>query len=134
VDSNEFVNSVAKRSGTSPEQAEVLTRATLRTLAERIDGGEARDLAAQLPEQLRAYVFAPSETGDAFGLDLFVQRVRTRAEVDEPVAMAGVRAVFDTVREAVPPDEYDDVISQLPAEFWEVTGSAARFDGPGGRG
>jgi uncharacterized protein (DUF2267 family) len=134
VDNDEFIDSVAKRSGTSPRQAEVLTRATLRTLAERIDGGEARDLAAQLPEQLRAHVFAPSETGERFGLDIFVQRVSGRADVDESLARAGMRAVFDTVRDGVTPDEYDDVIGQLPADLWEVTGSAARFDGQrGGR-
>lgn len=129
MDNNEFVDSVAKRSGTPPERAEALTRATLRTLAERIDGGEARDLAAQLPEQLRAYVFAPSETGHRFGLDIFVQRISARAGVDEALARAGMRAVFDTLRESVTPGEYDDVISQLPADFWEVTGSAASFDG-----
>jgi uncharacterized protein (DUF2267 family) len=128
VDNNEFVDSVAKRSGTSPQQAEALTQATLRTLAERIDAGEARDLAAQLPEQLRAYLFAPSETGHRFGLDIFVARVRGRAETDEALARAAMRAVFDTLREGVTPGEYDDVIGQLPAEFWEITGPA-RFDG-----
>lgn len=128
MDNNEFVDSVAKRSGTSPQQAEALTRATLRTLAERIDGGEARDLAAQLPRELRAYAFAPSETGDRFGLDIFVQRVSGRADVDGDLAKAGVRAVFDTLREAVTPGEYDDVISQLPAELWEVAEPVARFD------
>jgi uncharacterized protein (DUF2267 family) len=132
VDNNEFVDSVAKRSGTSPPQAEALTRATLRTLAERVDAGEARDLAEQLPEQLRAYLFAPSETGDRFGLDIFVDRVRRRAETDEQLARAAVRAVFDTLRDGVTSGEYDDVIGQLPAEFWEITGPA-RFDGQGRR-
>ena len=134
MDNDEFIDSVARRSGTSPEQAEGLTRATLRTLAERIDGGEARDLATQLPRELRAYVFAPSETGHRFGLDIFVQRVSGRAEVDGALARAGICAVFDTLREAVTPGEYDDVISQLPADLWEVTGSAARFDAQRSRG
>ena len=133
MDNNEFVGSVAKRSGTSPQQAEALTRATLRTLAERIDGGEARDLAAHLPRELRAYAFAPSETGHRFGLDIFVQRVGGRADVEGDLAKTGMRAVFDTLREAVPPGDYDDVIAQLPAELWEVTGSAAQFDMQRGR-
>jgi uncharacterized protein (DUF2267 family) len=128
VDNDEFIDSVAKRLGTSSEQANALTRATLRTLAERIDGGEARDLAAQLPEELRAYAFAPDETGERFGLDLFVQRVSGRAGVDLTLARAGVRAVFDTLREAVTPGEYDDVISQLPAELWEVADPVTPFD------
>jgi uncharacterized protein (DUF2267 family) len=47
VDSTAFIDSVATRLGTSSEQATALTRATLTTLAERIDPGEARDLAAR---------------------------------------------------------------------------------------
>jgi uncharacterized protein (DUF2267 family) len=134
VDNDEFIDSVAKRSGTSSEQATALTRATLTTLAERIDGGEARDLATQLPEELRAYAFAPSETGERLGLDVFVQRVSGRAEVDVTLAKAGVRAVFDTLREAVTPGEYDDVISQLPAELWEVADPVTPFDVQRSRG
>lgn len=128
MDNNEFIDAVARRAGTSSEQATAIARATLRTLAERIDGGEARDLAAQLPEELRAYTFTPSETGDRFGLDIFVQRVSGRAEVDGALAKSGIRAVFDTIREAVTPGEYDDVITQLPAEFWEITEPVAQFD------
>ena len=128
MDKTEFVDSVARHAGISKRRAQALTHATLRTLAERIDAGEARDLAARLPEELRPYVFTPSETGDRFGLDIFVQRVSGRAEVDGELAKAGVRAVFDTLRAAVPPGAYDDVVGQLPAELWEVTGSAARFD------
>ncbi|HEX5543512.1 MAG TPA: DUF2267 domain-containing protein [Micromonospora sp.] len=130
MDNNEFIQAVARRCWTSAEQATAITRATLRTLAERIDRGEARTLAAELPEELRAYVFAPSETVERFGLDIFVQRVSGRADVDGAQAKAGMRAVFDTMREAVTPGEYDDVVGQLPAELWEITESAARFDSP----
>lgn len=128
MDNNEFIGAVARRCGTSAEQATAMTRATLRTLAERIDRGEARTFATELPEELRAYLFAPSETVERFGLDIFVQRVGGRAEVDGDQARAGIRAVFDTVREAVKPAEYDDVVGQLPAEFWDITESAARYD------
>ncbi|MEV0809065.1 DUF2267 domain-containing protein [Micromonospora sp. NPDC050200] len=134
MDSNDFIGSVAKRAKTSSAQATALTRATLRTLAERIDGGEARDLATQLPEELQAYAFASSETSERFGLDVFVQRVSGRAEVDPALAEAGMRAVFDTLREAVPPGEYDDVISQLPAELGQVADPVAPFDGQRSRG
>ena len=89
--------------------------------------GEARQLATQLPEGLRAYAFAPSETGERFGLDVFVQRVMGRADVDVDPAKEGIRAVFDTLRDAVTPAGYDDVISQLPAEFAEVVELTAPF-------
>jgi hypothetical protein len=32
----------------------------------------------------------------------------------------------------VPPSEYDHVVGHLPAEFWDLSGSAARYDGPRG--
>ncbi|MEU4712148.1 DUF2267 domain-containing protein [Micromonospora purpureochromogenes] len=134
MDSNDFIGMVAKRANTSSARATALTRATLRTLAERIDGGEARDLATQLPEDLKAYAFASSETGERFGLDVFVQRVSGRAEVEPALAEIGMRAVFDTLRETIPPSDYDDVVSQLPAELGQVADPVAPFDGRRARG
>ncbi|MEU6076934.1 DUF2267 domain-containing protein [Micromonospora sp. NPDC047074] len=129
MDNSEFINSVATRLRTSPEQATAITRATLTTLAERIDGGEARDLSALLPDELRAYAFAPRDKAQRFGRDVFVQQVGGRAEVDGATAAAGVRAVFDTLRAALPPGDYDDIVTHLPAEFWALTDSAGRYDG-----
>jgi uncharacterized protein (DUF2267 family) len=134
VDNSAFINSVAKRSGTSTEQATAITHATLTTLADRIEGGAARDLAAQLPEELRAYAFSPKEKAQPFGLDAFVQQVSGRADVDNDRAKAGMRAVFDTLRAAIPPGRYDEVITHLAAEFWDVTDSAGRYDVQRSRG
>jgi uncharacterized protein (DUF2267 family) len=68
VDDNDFLGLVPTRTGMSSEQGHRRhTRATLTTLAERIDGGEARDLASQPPAGLRAYAFGgvrpPSDSG-----------------------------------------------------------------------
>ncbi|MFI7024113.1 DUF2267 domain-containing protein [Micromonospora sp. NPDC049900] len=134
MDENEFIDSVANRTGASTEQATAIARATLTTLAERIDGGEARDLAEQLPEGLRAYTFAPSETAERFGLDVFVQRVGGRADVDPDLAEAGIRAVLDTIRGDVAPAAYDDVIANLPAELWQVANPAPSYDAQRDRG
>ncbi|MEO3928816.1 DUF2267 domain-containing protein [Micromonosporaceae bacterium B7E4] len=41
MNGSEFVNSVATHSGVPQSPAEALTRATLRTLAERLSAGEA---------------------------------------------------------------------------------------------
>ncbi|HWM59183.1 MAG TPA: DUF2267 domain-containing protein, partial [Pseudonocardia sp.] len=58
---DEFVNEVADRAGVSRDEAESLVRATLRTLAERLSGGEAEDLRAQLPKQLQPELIPPQE-------------------------------------------------------------------------
>lgn len=117
---SEFVDAAARRAGVSSEQAHVLTRATLQTLAERISGGEARDVAAQLPPELRDYLHKEQEFPEPFGLGQFIRRVSDRAAVNTAQGSAGVRAVLATVREAVTTDEFEDVVSQLPKEYWEV--------------
>ncbi|HEX7746465.1 MAG TPA: DUF2267 domain-containing protein [Micromonosporaceae bacterium] len=129
---NAFIDSVATLLGTSSEQATSLTRATLTTLAERIDPGEARDLSARLPAELAPYAFGPNQAAEQFGLDEFVSRVGGRAEADGAQARDAVVAVLVTLRETIPPGEYDDVIAHLPMEFWDISGTAGRYDRPGG--
>jgi uncharacterized protein (DUF2267 family) len=50
VQYEEFITAAADRSGLPREDAERLVHATLRVLAERISGGEAEDLKAQMPK------------------------------------------------------------------------------------
>ena len=63
MDYDNFIAKVAERAGTPRGEAEALARATLQTLAERITGGEAQDLAAQLPKQAGA-AFPRSDSDD----------------------------------------------------------------------
>jgi uncharacterized protein (DUF2267 family) len=116
----EFIDAVAERAGVSPDQAEVLTQATLETLAERLSGGEALDLADQLPKGLQESLQPREEEAERFRLEEFVRRVSERADVDVALAWDGVSAVLTTLSEAVASGEFDDVMSQLPAEFGEM--------------
>jgi uncharacterized protein (DUF2267 family) len=111
VQFEEFVNEVADRAGTSRDEAETLVRATLRTLAERLSGGEAEDLRAQLPRQLQAELIPPQEEAQGFGVEEFVQKVAARSGIDETDAGAGVVAVLSVIRDAVTPGEFDDVLA-----------------------
>jgi uncharacterized protein (DUF2267 family) len=118
---DEFISHVSSRAGVPPDQAEVLTRVTLATLAERISGGEARDLASQLPKDLQPALVPSQEWAEKFDLAEFVRRVKGRAELDdEKTARDGVRAVFLTLAEAVSGGQFRDVMSQLPKEFREL--------------
>ncbi|MCW2685998.1 MAG: hypothetical protein JWR37_888 [Mycobacterium sp.] len=113
----EFIDRVAESAGVSRNEAEALTRATLATLAERITGGEARDLAAQLPIPLQNPLLGAEEPAEAFTFEEFVRRTAERAGADPVVAEIAVDAVMATLREAVTPGEFDDVLSQLPEDF-----------------
>jgi uncharacterized protein (DUF2267 family) len=116
----EFIKHVHERAGVPKDLAETLTRVTLETLADRLAGGEPHDLASQLPQELQDYVRPREKTGDRFGVEEFVNRVAGAAKVDGETARKGVRAVLITVREAVTPGEWDDVMAQLPAEYSQI--------------
>jgi uncharacterized protein (DUF2267 family) len=129
VDHDTFIELVRQRAGvpasrrldgmalTDTEMATSLTRATLQVLAQRISGGEARDIARQLPPDLDAALRPEHEQAEPFDLEVFVQRVADRSFVDHDAAVAGVRAVCQTLREAVTGDEFEDVLAQLPREY-----------------
>ncbi len=116
----QFMERVSTQAMVPEDDAAILTYATLETLAERITGGEAKDLAAQLPKALQEPLMPTIEPAERFGFDEFVRRVAIRGGVDVDLAADGVQAVFATLREAVTGGEFDDVMSQLPKEFWAV--------------
>jgi uncharacterized protein (DUF2267 family) len=120
MDYDKFIGGVAARAAMSRDEAEELTRATLRTLAERISGGEAEDLAAQLPADVGQWLIKDDEPAHRFGPEEFVLRISRRAGMEPGRARDGVRAVFLTVGEAVSGKEFRDVVSQLPKDFWPL--------------
>lgn len=119
---DEFMTKVGQRADVSLETADALTAATLRTLAERISGGEAADLAAQLPTELQPHLTGAEEPAERFDADEFVRRVAERAGADPDRARAGIRAVFATIRETVTAGEVDDIMAQLPKGFDRLFG------------
>jgi uncharacterized protein (DUF2267 family) len=119
-----FLDRVSARAGLSPELAERLTPAVLRTLAEHIDAGEADDLAGLLPEQLRGYLVKERISAESFALPEFVQRVALRADVNPSRAEDAVRAVLGILHEAVGDAEWADLMAQLPLDFRELVEAA----------
>jgi uncharacterized protein (DUF2267 family) len=120
VQFDDIIEAVAERADTSRAEAESLVRATLQTLAERISGGEAEDLRAQLPRELKGDLISPQEDAQGFGVEEFVGRVAERAGLGETTTAARVAAVLSVLRDAVSPGEFDDVLGQLGREFAEL--------------
>ncbi|MET8262632.1 DUF2267 domain-containing protein [Micromonospora arida] len=63
-----FIDAVSQRSGLPAEEAGVLARAVLQTLAERVTGGAPGDLVAHLPNEVDGYLTGPAP--DAAGTAL----------------------------------------------------------------
>jgi uncharacterized protein (DUF2267 family) len=100
----------------STDEALKAIRATLETLAERTAGDEAKNLAAQLPEEIGRYLKG-HQIVERFSVQDFFNRVTEKEGVDKPVAVYHARAVIDVLQEAVSEGEIDNLRSQLPDEW-----------------
>ena len=129
---DEFIGQVQHRAVLgSHAEAERATRATLETLAERLAGGEARDLAAQLPPELAHFLQPPDAgIGTKLTLDEFFELVSEREGVDLPDATFHARVVIGVLTEAVSQGEIQDVRVQLPAAFAQLFNVANEGDLP----
>lgn len=114
---DDFVQTVEREAGLTPEEARRAARETLRTLGQRITRGEADDIAAFLTGELRDLLTSVPEPAERFGLEQFVRRVAELEGVDEATAYPHVQAVFVALGEAVAPQELRDMAAQLPKEF-----------------
>jgi uncharacterized protein (DUF2267 family) len=114
MDEKQIFRAVAERATLSVEEAADLTRATLDVLAYRLSSGEARHLAAQLPEALRAYL-PVQERISAFDAQEFVRRIKDRTGLNLVEVERGVRAVLSTLNETVDDDVFARAMGQVPA-------------------
>lgn len=98
-------------------------RATLTTLGERLQEGEAEDLAANLPMEIDRYLL-DADSGQRFDWDEFLDRVWEREGMRDPDDRADAayhaRAIMDIVTRQVPAGEFRQIREQLPAnEDWD---------------
>ncbi|SCG70145.1 DUF2267 domain-containing protein [Micromonospora inositola] len=116
----DFLEAVGKRAGMPAAEAANVIRATLTTLTERISGGEAHDLAMQLPEEFRGYLRKEVDFAEQLDLVEFLSEVQARAGMDDQRAAEGARAVLTTLREAVSAEELEDLESELPKDIRQL--------------
>ncbi|NEU56830.1 DUF2267 domain-containing protein [Halorussus sp. MSC15.2] len=139
---DDFTGEVQHRidTGTKGETVRA-TRAVLTTLGERLQEGEATDLAGPLPMEIDYYLES-ADHGQRFDFDEFVSRVAERERMDpdsdddRPDAAFHAKAVTSLVADVVPESELEQVRDQLPDdedwdELFELVGAddAAFEDG-----
>ena len=122
---HEFVSAV-KESLDLPDNrsAERAVKATLTVLGERLEGGEAKDLASQLPGGLADAL--PNEGGgERFDVDTFYQRIAEQEGDGVTVAQARqhARAIAKGLETALTDGEWQNFTSQLPKDFQDFLGT-----------
>lgn len=117
---DEFITQVRDigQLGTFDDAARVTTT-VFEVLGQRLSGGEADDLAAQLPTELKTPLDRHTGDAEAFDVDDFLRRVADReGDGTSPEhARAHARAVLTTVARTVSAGEVDNLRSQLPAGY-----------------
>jgi uncharacterized protein (DUF2267 family) len=120
VDQKQLVRAVAERSGLSREESADITRAVLEGLEEQLSEGEARRLAAELPEPLVEQVPEPrgrKKGAHPVGVVDFIRQVSERTGLKEEEARAGIAAVLATLRGALSEEVYSHLLGQLPSGY-----------------
>jgi uncharacterized protein (DUF2267 family) len=122
---HEFVSAV-KESLDLPDNrsAERAVKATLTVLGQRLEGGEAKDLASQLPGSLADAL--PNEGGgERFDVDTFYQRIAEQEGDGVTVAQARqhARAIAKGLETALTDGEWQNFTSQLPNDFQDFLGT-----------
>jgi uncharacterized protein (DUF2267 family) len=125
MDYESFIEAVERNAHTSREEAERAVQATLRTLAERLTGGEARHIAEELPLPAARWVHDGNKA-EPFGVDEFVHRVAEREGVPEETAREHAKAVFAALGRALDGKELHEMISELPKDFRDLIAAALR--------
>jgi uncharacterized protein (DUF2267 family) len=121
-----FITTIQQRVGISWTEAEQAARATLQTLGERIAWGEARQLAEDLPAELRDWLLDAGGDAEPFDAREFVRRVADREQVDLETAERHAHAVFIALARLVRGDEIRDLIAQLPSGYAGLLEEAAK--------
>jgi uncharacterized protein (DUF2267 family) len=114
---DELVKRVAEQAETDRSAARSVLESTLAVLSQRIDAGEASDLAAQLPEEVAWALRGAERDAEPFTAEELVRRVAERESLAPNDADKRVRAVLAGLQEAVSAGVLEHVLSQLSTDY-----------------
>ena len=119
----EFIGQVQHRAQLDSREAALgSTRATLETLSERIQPGEAENLGAQLPDELGRHLEKVDDV-ERFDYEEFLDRAADRENVGEgerPDVAYRSKVVLEVLEEATTGGAFEQFKTQLPDEYDEL--------------
>lgn len=119
MDHKGLAREVAERTGLSREESADVTWAVLEGLADQLSEGEAKRLAAELPDLAEQLTARRRRRTEAHPVRLhdFLGQVARRTGLTEEDARAGAAGVLAALRETLNEEEYRHLTGQLPAEY-----------------
>ena len=120
---DEFLAAVRERGEYADnDEAQRVTETVLGLLGERLAGGEAKDLAAQLPGELQETLLRSGEGTGSYGVEEFLRRAAEQLDATPETALWDTSAVLSTVADAVSGGELNNVLTQLQAGYAQLFG------------
>lgn len=113
----DFIHFVQERSRFSSEDAaRKAIEGVLEVLGQRVASGQAEDVAAALPPELKPYL-RQTPAAEPFNMPEFLIKVGGKEGVDLRTAEDHARAVLSVLGEWMPRPELRDTLEQLPNEM-----------------
>jgi uncharacterized protein (DUF2267 family) len=118
----EFLRKVQDRIGpthgsAASDEASLAITATLEALGECILGEEARNLADQLPKEMKEPLYQASEDAKVCSVETFLRHISDKEGVDAGMATDHASAVMSVLGEAASGGELEAIRAQLPQGF-----------------
>lgn len=122
---HDIISAVSRSAGIADHgDAERAVRSTVQVLGTRLAGGQTRNLAAQLPDELAAAL--PQEgAGERFRIEEFYRRVADAegGSCTPPQARRHARATLAALKAGLTGHEFDHVAAQLPPDYADLLGT-----------
>ena len=113
---SELVKQVQYYSGFSARESEKALKLFVRKLSARLSFDERKDLASQLPSDLKNAAMTDECTDVCTATD-FIQQICEEGNVGESRAIKQVMSAWQAIKDAVSKDEIEDIKSELPKDL-----------------
>jgi uncharacterized protein (DUF2267 family) len=110
----ELIIKVQQYSGFSDAESKDALECMVENLAIRLDDSERKGFADQLPEELQDIALSVKPTEENTRQDNIVIQFMELQGVDEPRAKMQIIAAWSALKDAISPNEIDDIRSRLP--------------------